>query len=388
MINGSLVIDAVVHPFNLSAANQRVVNGHEAGKVVVDNLWGGLHQWNPESLRMSRDMFEIDQSVDLVSATMFLESDVDIAVNHALPLHRWLADGGVSVEKNLELAEKYADRWLLYAMADPMDGLEKALGDLDAQAAALPGQLTGLKLYPSRPHLTRRGLDESYRLDDERLVFPILDRCLELGLRSVAIHKAVPIGPSPLKPFEVSDIDVAAGAFPELSFEVVHGGMAFVEETAQAIARYPNVYVNLETTFMLIFSAPALFEDVLGTFVRWGGYEKLLFSSGMTYAHPQHQLDLFKAFTFSDQTLDRYGLRQITDDDKALVLSGNFARLAGLDVAAMTRAIADDAFAVHRRENGLSAPWSHWSQAHPPASPADPGPGVSHMAPVAPAARP
>jgi len=29
-------------------------------------------------------------------------------------------------------------------------------------------------------------------------------------------------------------------AFPELNFEIVHGGMAFLEETAWQIARFPT----------------------------------------------------------------------------------------------------------------------------------------------------
>jgi hypothetical protein len=45
-----------------------------------------------------------------------------------------------------------------------------------------------------------------------------------------------------------SDIDAAAAAFPALQFEVVHGGFAFIEETAFQLARFANVWVNLETT--------------------------------------------------------------------------------------------------------------------------------------------
>ena len=35
--------------------------------------------------------------------------------------------------------------------------------------------------------------------------------------------------------------------FPDLTFEIVHGGMAFNEETAWLLGRFPNVWVNLET---------------------------------------------------------------------------------------------------------------------------------------------
>jgi predicted TIM-barrel fold metal-dependent hydrolase len=88
------------------------------------------------------------------------------------------------------------------------------------------------------------------------LVFPLFARAQELGLKVVAIHKAVPLGPVPMKHYRMDDIDAAADAFPELAFEVVHGGMAFVEETAWQLARYPNVYVNLEVTASLAVSAP------------------------------------------------------------------------------------------------------------------------------------
>ena len=64
-----------------------------------------------------------------------------------------------------------------------------------------------------------------------------------------------------MKHYRMDDIDAAADAFPGLAFEVVHGGMAFVEETARQLARYPNVYVNLEVTASLSMSAPAQFTQ-------------------------------------------------------------------------------------------------------------------------------
>lgn len=42
----------------------------------------------------------------------------------------------------------------------------------------------------------------------------------------------------------LDDIGGAADAFPELNFEIVHGGMAFLDETGMQLSLFPNVYVN------------------------------------------------------------------------------------------------------------------------------------------------
>jgi predicted TIM-barrel fold metal-dependent hydrolase len=55
------------------------------------------------------------------------------------------------------------------------------------------------------------------------------------------------VGPTRLSACSVDDIEIA-GMFPQVNFEVLHPGFAFVEETAWLFARYPNVYVNLEWT--------------------------------------------------------------------------------------------------------------------------------------------
>ena len=51
-----------------------------------------------------------------------------------------------------------------------------------------------------------------------------------------------------MEPYEVGDVDEAAASFPDLNFEIVHGGLTFARETGWQIARFDNVYVNLELT--------------------------------------------------------------------------------------------------------------------------------------------
>lgn len=351
MIDDLLVIDAVVHPFNLDPEND---NGGE-GQVQYELMWG-LHQgWNPPDVQVAEDVFHTDWTTEQLTDMLFKESAVDIAVNHHLPLYSWWKDGSVGRHKNVEIAERWPDRYLLYAGIDPTQGTQASIELIDAQVAECPQAFVGLKMYPTQINPYRNA-----RMDDEALMYPIYEHAAKLGMKTVAVHKALPNGPVPINPFRPEDVDKAAGDFPHLNFEIVHAGLAFSEETAQACARYPNVYANLETTFMLATKAPGWFEEILGYFATWSGYEKLLFSSGAMYSHPQHQLEAFMKFEFSEQTLNKYGLQQITREDKAKILGLNFARVVDLDVEAAKAKIADDQFAQYQREHGPDAPFSNW----------------------------
>ncbi len=69
------------------------------------------------------------------------------------------------------------------------------------------------------------------------LAVPLIDRAAELGLKTVAIHKAAPLGPVPMNPYRVDDVDGAAGRYPEMNFEIIQAGMAFHGETEWAFER-------------------------------------------------------------------------------------------------------------------------------------------------------
>ena len=98
-----------------------------------------------------------------------------------------------------------------------------------------------MKLYPGRPLAspTSRptGSCAQYKMDDPELIYPILDRARHRGLVA-AIHKAIPLGPVPMEPFRMDDLDAAFMAYPDVPIEIVHGGFAFLEETAHQVGRF------------------------------------------------------------------------------------------------------------------------------------------------------
>ncbi len=354
MLDGMFVIDSVVHPFNQSDANIDT----QVGELAREVSWAFHTAWNPPGLQMSHASFKSDWSAEQLTNMMFRESCVDIAVHHHLPLYSWFKDGWVARRKNVEIAERWPDRYLLYAGVDPTQGTEACLRSLNEQVKECPERFVGLKLYPAQMNPYRY-----YRLDDLELMAPIYERCLELSITTVATHKAVPMGRTPTWPYRVDDVEVAAMAIPEINFEIVHSGLAFVDECALAAANFPNVYLNLETTFMLLSHSPGFFEEAIAFFALWSGYEKMLFCSGAMQHHPQPLLELFREFQYSDATMEKFGLAQITKADKAKILGLNHARLLNVDVEAALERIKDDDLSRHQSAHGLDAPLSNWRAA-------------------------
>jgi predicted TIM-barrel fold metal-dependent hydrolase len=195
----------------------------------------------------------------------------------------------------------------------------------------------------------------SFRMDDPEVAFPIFERAQKKGLRSVAIHKAVPFGPVPIEPFLPTDVQGAAAAFPNLTFEVVHGGFAFLEETALLVARFPNVAINLEGASAYLANAPRKFAEILGTFMFWGAADRIIWATGSIALHPRPFVEAFWNFEMPEDLMRDYGFPPLTPDIKRAILGGNVARILGLDIEAMRKAAAGDEFATRSE---LAEPWS------------------------------
>jgi len=355
MIDDVFVIDAVAHAPNFASENCRNESAHQLIGLVKN-----LHlYWNPEGYRLPEDQFLVDVDVETVARTLFLESPTDMTVHHHLPLYSWFYDGNVSHEKNAEIARRWPQRIISYLGVDPTTGPEACIESMERQFEDIPGAV-GLKFYPHQVEPWR-----TFRLDEEDRLFPLYERALELGIKTIACHKASPLGPVPMNPYRVEDVEGAAYAFPNINFEIIHSGLAFLDETAQAVARFPNVYANLETTSQLTYFGPGKFQEIIAQLLFWGGVEKLLYSASVPYGHPRPQIESIWNLQLSEEMMEKYNLPQLTLADKAGILGGNYARMVGLDVEQAKAAIADDEFSRELRAGGgeYQEPWSSWTRA-------------------------
>ncbi len=345
--NDVFVIDPVVHALNLDHANVASKYGEQLYQMSY-----GLHgMLSPPHALAPHDIYMSDMRPEALVRTMFEESQTNLIATHTLRLDSWFKDGFAAEWKTVAMCRDFPARVLGYVGLDPTMEKSAVLDDLERQVTDLPGAI-GVKLYPHQMDPYRRWLAN----DDT--VMALIERAENLGLKTVAIHKALPNGSVPLAPYRIGeDFEQAADAFPNMAFEIVHSGMAFIEETAMAIGRFPNVYANLETTTAMLWQAPGRFEAALALLMQWGGPEKILWSTGCTVVHPQHLIELMWNFSFSDDTIARHGIPQCEDGIKRLIFGGNYARMVGLDIPEWQAKQRGDAFDGLKRK----APWSCWS---------------------------
>jgi uncharacterized protein len=348
MLGETLVVDAVVHPYNLAPENQ-IPEAREQLEAVhaYHRLCTGP---NPEYV-LDAEEFLIDFDHEALTNAIFTESPVDLAIIHALPNLGFTQRGVTDPYRMAELRDRYPGRYLLYGTVDtPVT--DTAIKQLEAQVNEL--RLDGLKLYPA---FFYDGQGHCWRLDGEDFATPLLEAARDLGIRNVAVHKAIPVPPAPLECFRIGDIDQALERFPDINFHIVHAGVAFLPETSELLSRHRNVYANLESTFSYILTKPRIFAEILGTLLQAGGADQLLFGSGANLTHPRLLLETFARFRMPADLVEERGFPELSQEVRDKILGANALRLHGLRAEDVRGRIGADGFET-AKAGGYGAPWS------------------------------
>lgn len=359
------IIDAVAHPYNFAAANYGEDRlSHASSEATAELAWALVAAPPTPEYALPRSAYMSDWSVDDTAAMLFGESQTDVAVCHHLPIYAF-KDGLVSIEKTAEARERYPNRFVgAYAGVDPLQG-KQALASLDHQAGLF--RPDGVKMYPTS---WNGETVKNFRMDDPEVTFPILEKASEMGIKVAAIHKAVPIGPVPVTDcYGAKDVEGAATAFPDMNFEVVHGGLSFVEDTAWLMSRYQNVYINLEILNIVLLRRPRTFAKILIDLLSVGGapvLKRLMWGTGTILHHPRPTIEAFLDFQFPEDLLDGAGMlgpiEQLTMADKADILGGNYARMHGWDIETLKANIGTDQF-TRAPGQAIPAPYTTGSKA-------------------------
>lgn len=355
MLDDLFILDSLVHALNWEPSNWADQVAAKASTEAAS--YTASHQGSPQ-YDMPPELFVRNWTPTDSANLLFRESTTSVGVFNPQPLFVF-KDGQTSVAKAYEAINKYPTRFIgTYAAIDPLrDGWQTFLRDQVTDLKPF-----GLKLYPAS--WTERGA-ETWALNDPKVAFPVFELAGELGIKHIAIHKALPIGPMEYRgAFGPQDVEGAAAHFPDLDFEIVHGGMSFVEETAWLLAKFPNVMVNLENMNIVVARRPRTFARILLSLLHVGGnamYDRIQWGSGTFQFHPRPPIEAMLDFEFPEDMLESTGLYhpvdQITDEHKRKIMGLTFARRHGLDVDEIKRNIADDEFA---RPAGaeLPAPYS------------------------------
>jgi hypothetical protein len=349
LINGKLVIDAVTHAFD---ARPELASGSPAyryGMMIHEGTFEFQHFAFDDPFRLTREEFFQRMPAEALESALFLESPTDLAWFHSIPAWGiWPDLSPASV--GLEIRDRHPARMRMYGAVSPLEGM-KAIEDLERQVEEW--HITGVKLYPVD---FVDGKLRPWAMNDERVLYPLLERCRDLGVKVVAVHKAVPLGDAPTQAFRPDDVDYPAHDFPELNFEIVHGGFAFVEETAFQLARFENIYVNLEATTGLLLRSPARFARIIGELLVWGGPAKIVWGTGTAVCHPAPLIEAFENFQLPDELVQGFGYPQLTEATKRDIFASNFIRMHDLDAETLTAAIKGDEISKELQA-GMVEPW-------------------------------
>jgi hypothetical protein len=349
----AFVMDSTVHVYNFSKANILESAGPYPMELAGMLYEGFMKQFSPRGQPqyiMPREWYydEPAPNLERLVHALFAESQTDACIYHGLPNFGYFKDGGSPLWVGEQMRERWPGRVELYGPVSPWQADWRDRIDEHVEKS----KVKGIKLYPMD---LVDGEVKGFRLDDPQVAFPIIEYARKRGIRNVAFHKSIPFGRVPMDTFRVTDVDSPAIAFPDVSFEIVHGGFAFLEDTAWLVGRFPNVAINLEGGSGYLCNAPRRFAELLGTFLSVGGAERIYWSVGTVALHPQPFLDAFWNLEMPADLVEGYGLPPLTEEIKRNILGLNHAKALGFDVAAMRAKSAGDEFS---KRSSLAPPWS------------------------------
>lgn len=341
--NQVLVIDATVHAFNFQPDNYQTPFMSEVVKGLHAMTLNLIEPFGDRRYRLTLEEFQnaFQLQPALLERALFGESPVDIAVYHGVPMYGLFGDGSSPTHIATAIANRLPHRMHVYGDVSPW--MDDPLGRIDAFAKA---GVIGLKFYPI--DMVHGRLTPVDFRDDK--VLRLVDHARSRGIKVIAVHKAVPLNAAMPRPmYHVDDMETVIQAFPDLTFEIVHGGFAFAEETADLLVRYPNLFVNLESNPCFTVNAVDRFAQMMEPLLRTGAWDRFFYATGATGMHPRPPAE----------GLWRYraplGYTPFTEEMKVGVLGLNYARMHGWDVEALKAACRADVWGLE--DKVLSPPW-------------------------------
>ncbi|WP_028060365.1 amidohydrolase family protein [Candidatus Solirubrobacter pratensis] len=316
------IFDSHLHFWDASPENW--VKGQEQyakGWIECFHAYQGL---GPPETHWSIEHFQ-KYSVEDFEKDVFVNGGVDKAVFQSTYLKQWYKNGFNDIEQNASLLERFPGKLILNGRWDPREG-EAGLRQLEADNEKY--DLKGVKLYTAEWHNGSRG----WKLTDPE-ARPFLDKCVELGIKNIHVHKGPTIWPLDKDAFDVSDIDhVATDYNGKLNFIVEHVGLPRIEDFCFMATQEPNVYAGLSVVIGgLMHARPKFFAKVMGELLFWVGEDKMLFGSDYAIWEPKWQIEGFLDWEMPDDSeLADYPRLGVEGKKKILGLNG--ARLYGVEV--------------------------------------------------------
>jgi uncharacterized protein len=324
------VVDGHLHMWDASPDNW--VEGREQyakGWIECFHAYMGL---GPPDTHWPLEKFWKYSEEDFVT-DVFEHGGVDVGIFQSTYLYDWYKNGFNTAADNGRMAEKHPGKLIVNGRWDPREG-EAGLEQLEEDAKRW--DMKGVKLYTAEWYKGSRG----WALDDEECK-PFYEKCKELGLKNLHVHKGPTIWPLDKDAFDVKDVDHAATDNPELNFIVEHVGLPRIEDFCFMATQEPNVYAGLAVvTGGLMHARPRFFAKVMGELLFWVGEDKILFGSDYGIWEPKWQIEGFLNWDYpAGEEFSDYP--RVTEATRRKILGLNAAALYGIEVPKELKLPAD-----------------------------------------------
>lgn len=313
------IVDGHVHFWDGSPANQ----ANKYGKGFINCFYDYHANLSPEEYVWPREKFE-KYSEETMIKDLFEDGYVDKAIFQPTYLTDFYKDGFNTTAQDAAVADNNPGKFIVNGAFDPREG-ERGLDKLEQDAEQYG--LKGVKLYTAE----WRGDSQGYKLHDPWSM-RYLEKCEQLGIKNIHVHKGPTIWPLNKDAFNVDDVDHVASAFTGLNFIVEHVGLPRLEDFCWIGTQEPNVYGGLAVAMPFIHSRPRYFAKIVGELCYWLGDDRLTFASDYAIWHPKWLVEQFVDLQMPEDMVSELG--EITNDMKRNILGLNAARLYDIEVPA------------------------------------------------------
>jgi predicted TIM-barrel fold metal-dependent hydrolase len=311
------IVDGHIHFWDARPENWRNVHGQQFIECFHDYQTA----LSPEEYKWPIEEF-YTQSEEKILHDLFEIGYADKAILQPTYLTDFYKDGFNTTEQDAVLAEKYPDKFIVNGAFDPRDG-ERGLEALEALVDRY--NLKGVKLYTAE----WKGESKGWTLKDP-WAKRYLEKCLELGVKNIHVHKGPTIKPLNRDAFDVQDVDEVASEFTELNFVVEHIGLPRLEDFCWIATQESNVYGGLAVAIPFMHTRPRYFAQIIGELMYWIGEDRVSFASDYAIWQPKWLVEQFVDFQIPEDLQSEYGT--LTTAMKKKILGLNMAGLYDIEV--------------------------------------------------------
>ncbi len=307
MRNGAIVFDAVVHAMDFR--EQQMIN--DASRMGKASMKGFLDFTGINGQQVSYAGIENPPEYEWANKKLFDESDTDFAVVQPIPAFGVFKDGMAPVRIAYEIAQTKPDRYFFCGAVDPLyQGLNGAMEEMERQVKEMGA--VSIKFYQAQT------IRNWWSADDEKIAYPLFEKAIELGIKTVQFHKGLPIGPTQrVEHLRPNDLQQAAYDFPQLNFAMHHFGDPYIDEAINIASRFSNIYMIMPLWFNQYFVAPRAMTELLGKALLHVGADRICYGTdAWLWPNVQSYIDILDNFKMPEDLQEGYGYPDVTEEMK------------------------------------------------------------------------